>query len=396
MIDVRHGVHSAERRGMARRMIGAGAILAGAALAIVWHLVPGDHVPRAAAQMPGAGIPVPIIAGTVVARNVPVFLNGIGTVQAYNMVAVQSRVDGQIVKIAFHEGQEVKAGDPLVQIDPRPYQAALDQALAARQKDEAQLASAEADLARYASLVGRGFQTRQSYDQQKATVAADKAAIKGDEAQIETARLNLAYSDIRAPISGRLGARLVDIGNMVHAASNTTLVTITQLKPIFVTFTLPQEDLHSVRLHQDKSPLAVAAFSGDNKTELSQGRLSLINNMVDQATGTIQMKADFANRDERLWPGEFVNVRVTLRVRRNVPTVPSQTVEDGPDGHFAYVIKPNDTVERRAVTVAAIQDGIAVVTKGLRPGERVVVDGQFRLTNGSRIRIVPAAKSATS
>jgi multidrug efflux system membrane fusion protein len=312
------------------------------------------------------------------------------------MVAVQSRVDGQIVKIAFHEGQEVKAGDPLVQIDPRPYQAALDQALAARQKDEAQLASAEADLARYASLVGRGFQTRQSYDQQKATVAADKAAIKGDEAQIETARLNLSYSDIRAPISGRLGARLVDIGNMVHAASGTTLVTITQLKPIFVTFTLPQQDLDPVRLHQDKSPLAVTALSGDDKTELSQGRLSLINNMVDQATGTIQMKADFANRDERLWPGEFVNVRVTLRVRRKVPTVPSTTVAEGPDGYYVYVIKPDNTVERRAVTVAATQDGIAVVTKGLTPGERVVVDGQFRLTNGARIRIVPAARSATS
>ena len=378
---------------MARRVIGSVAILAVAALAIVWHLAPGDHVPRAAAQMPQFAVPV--TAGTVTARNVPVFLNGIGTVQAYNMVAVQSRVDGQIVKIAFHEGQEVKAGDPLVQIDPRPYQAALDQTLAAKQKDEAQLAGAETDLARYASLVGPGFQTRQSYDQEKATVAALKAAVKGDAAQIETARLNLAYSDIRAPISGRLGARLVDVGNIVHASSGTTLVTITQVKPIFVAFTLPQQDLDPVRLQQKKAPLAVTVLSGDDKTELAQGRLSLINNMVDQATGTIQMKADFANRDERLWPGEFVNVRVILKTRRNVPTVPSQTVEDGPDGHFAYVIKPNDTVERRAVTVAATQDGIAVVTKGLTPGERVVVDGQFRLTDGARIRLAPAAKRAT-
>jgi multidrug efflux system membrane fusion protein len=378
---------------MARRVIAAVAILAAAA-AIVWHLAPGDQVPRAAAQMPRFAVPV--VAGTVVARDVPVLLNGIGTVQAYNTVAVQSRVDGQIVRVAFHEGQEVKAGAPLFQIDPRPYQAALDQALAQRQKDEAQLASAEADLARYASLLGRGFQTRQSYDQQKATVAALKASIQGDRAQIESARLNLAYSDIRAPISGRLGARLVDIGNMVRAAGNTTLVTITQLKPIFVSFTLPQQDLDPIRQYQEKAPLAVIAFSGDNKTKLATGRLTLIDNMINQATGTILLKADFANRDERLWPGEFVNAQVILRVRRNVPTVPSTTVENGADGPFAYVIEPGDTVERRAVTVAAIQDGIAVITKGLKPGERVVVNGQFRLTNGARVRIVPAApQSAT-
>lgn len=375
---------------MARRVIGTLAVLAAVIAAVVWHLAPGDRLPRAAAQMPQVMPPVPVTAGTVVARDVPVFLNGIGTVQAYNMVAVQSRVDGQIVKVAFHEGQEIKAGAPLFQIDPRPYQAALDQALAARQKDEAQLASAEADLTRYAHLVGSGYQTRQSYDQQKGTVAALQAAIQGDAAAIENARLNLAYTDIRAPIDGRLGARLVDIGNMVRAASNTTLITITQLKPIFVTFTLPQEDLHSVRMHQMKNPLAVEALSQNNKTRLEQGRLSLINNMVDQATGTIQMKADFANRDERLWPGEFVNVRVTVRVRRDVPTVPAQTVEAGSNDNFVYVIKPDDTVERRTVTVAATQDGIAVITKGLKPGERVVVNGQFRLTNGARVRIVPA------
>lgn len=384
---------SGKARGMARRMIGAAAILAAAVLAILWHFGLGDSVPPAAAQAPPSGIPV--TAGTVVARDVPVLLDGIGTVQAYNTVAVQSRVDGQIVRIAFQEGQEVKAGDPLVEIDPRPYQAALDQALAQKQKDEAQLASAQADLERYSQLVGRGFQTRQSYDQQKATVAALKAAIQGDEAQIESARLNLVYCDIRAPIGGRLGARLVDIGNMVHASSNTTLVTITQLQPIFVSFTLPQEHLHGLREHQASHPLTVEAFSQDRTTELAQGRLTLIDNMVDQATGTIHLKADFANRDERLWPGEFVNVRVVLRVRRNVPTVPSQTVEEGPDGSFVYVIRRDNTVERRAVTVAATQDGLAVVTKGLKPGERVVVAGQYRLTDGARVRIEPPAKNAT-
>ncbi|HZU88584.1 MAG TPA: efflux RND transporter periplasmic adaptor subunit, partial [Stellaceae bacterium] len=231
-------------------------------------------------------------------------------------------------------------------------------------------------------------------DQQKATVAALKAAIAGDTAQIETAKLNLLYSDIRAPIGGRLGARLVDIGNLVHAGSNTTLVTITQLKPIFVSFTLPQRDLDQVRLQQTKSPLRVEAISQDGTTELAQGRLTLIDNMVNQATGTIHLKADFANRDERLWPGEFVNVRVILKVRRNVPTVPEQTVEEGPDGRFVYVIKPNDTVERRAVTMAATQNGMAVVTKGLKPGERVVVNGQYRLTDGARVKIVSATQNA--
>lgn len=379
---------------MARRVIGALAIFAAASLAIIWHFAPGDRVPRAAAQVsrPSA---VPVVAGTVTARNMPVLLDGIGTVQAYNTVAVQSRVDGQIVRVSFQEGQEVKAGAPLFQIDPRPYQAALDQALAQRQKDEAQLASARLDLQRYASLVGKGFQTRQSYDQQTATVAALKASLQGDAAQIESARLNLAYGDIRAPISGRLGARLVDIGNMVHASGNTTLVTITQLKPIFVSFTLPQQDLDPLRLHQQKAPLAVAAVSQDNKTELAQGRLSLIDNTINQATGTILLKADFANQNERLWPGEFVNVRVTLRMRSHVPTVPEQTVEEGADGRFVYVIKPDDTVERRLVTVAATQDGMAVVTKGLKPGERVVVNGQFRLTDGAHVRIVPAPPNVT-
>jgi multidrug efflux system membrane fusion protein len=380
---------------MAKRAIGAVAILAAAILAMIWHIGPGDHVPHAIAQMPRSGIPVPVTAGTVVARDVPVFLDGIGTVQAYNTVAVQSRVDGQIVRIAFKEGQEVKAGDPLVQIDPRPYQAALDQALAQKQKDEVQLANAERDLQRYSQLVGRGYQTQQSYDQQKATVAADKAAIKGDAAQIENAQLNLAYSDIRAPIGGRLGARLVDVGNMVHASSNTTLVTITQLKPIFVSFTLPQEDLHSVRQNQMRNPLTVEAFSQDNKTELAAGRLSLIDNMVDQATGTIHLKADFANRDERLWPGEFVNVRLTLNTRKAVPTVPAQTVQEGPDGKYVYVIKPGDTVERRGVEVASVQDGLAVISRGLQAGDRVVVDGQYRLTEGARVRIASPQPGAS-
>jgi multidrug efflux system membrane fusion protein len=371
------------RRTVVRRAIGVTAIIALAAAAGVWRMSLGTDVPSAAAQAPAPGIPV--TAGTVAVADVPVFLLGIGTVQAYNSVAVKSRVDGQIVKVDFKEGQEVRAGDPLLQIDPRPYQATLDQAQAAKQKDEAQLVGAQADLERYAQLVPAGHQTRQSYDQQKAMVAQLQAAIKGDEAQINAATLNLGYTDIRAPIDGRLGARLVDKGNLVRATDNTILVSITEVKPIFVNFTLPQDALDAIRENHDKMALLVHAYSGDGKRRLAEGKLTMIDNAIDQSTGTIRLKARFDNEDERLWPGEFVNVRVILSTRRGVATVPAQTVQDGPNGSYAYVIKPDSTVERRDVAVASTQDGIAVVTKGLSPGERVVVDGQYRLTNGARV-----------
>ena len=368
---------------MVRRAIGAVVILSLAAIVVLWRLNRGAELPAAAAQTPVPGVPV--TAGTVAAQDVPVFLNGIGTVQAYNMVAIKSRVDGQIVKVDFKEGQDIKTGDPLFQVDPRPFQAALEQAQAAKQKDEAQLVGAQLDLDRYEKLLGSGWQTRQSYDQQKATVGQLQASIKGDEAQINTAKLNLSYADIRSPIDGRLGARLVDKGNLVHANDNTPLVMITEVKPIFVSFTLPQDNFDDLRESQNKAPLAVHAYSGDGKKQLADGKLTLIDNAIDQATGTIHLKARFDNDDERLWPGEFVSLRVILSTRRDVATVPSQTVQDGPDGHYAYVIKPDNTVERRVVEVASIQDGIAVVTKGLTPGERVVVDGQYRLTNGARV-----------
>jgi len=370
---------------MIKRAIGIAAFLAVVVMIVIWRLGSGTETPHAAAQTPAAGIPV--TAGTVVSQDVPVFLHGIGTVQAYNMVAVKSRVDGQIVKVDFKEGQDVKAGDPLFQIDPRPFQAALEQAQAAKQKDEAQLTGAQLDLDRYEKLIGSGWQTRQSYDQQKAQVGQLQAAIKGDEAQINTAKLNLSYSDIRSPIDGRLGARLVDKGNLVHANDNTVLVTISEVKPIFVSFTLPQETLDDVRENHNKAPLVVLAYNGDGTKQLAEGKLTMIDNAVDQATGTIRVKARFDNEEERLWPGAFVSARVILSVRKDAATVPSQTVQQGPNGHYAYVIKPDDTVERRAVDVASIQDGIAVVTKGLSAGERVVVDGQYRLTNGARVKI---------
>ena len=372
---------------MAKRIIACLGGLLCLALLATWRFIPGGGVPAAHAQT--AQMEVPVTAGVVVAQDVPQYLQGIGTVQAFNAVAVKSRVDGAIVKVAFTEGQEIQKGDLLFQIDPAPYQATLALATANKEKDQAQLATAQADLVRYGKLVGSGYQTRQSFEQQQGTVAQLQAAIKGDQAQIDTAHLNLGYTDIRSPIDGRLGARLVDIGNLVRATDNVSLVSITQLKPIFVSFTLPQDNLDPIREEQKKAQLDVVALASDAQTQLGAGRLTLIDNMIDPATGTIRLKATFPNADERLWPGEFVNLRVVLRVRHDVATVPSQTVQDGPNGHYAYVIGKNDTVERRTVQVAAVQNGIAVIDKGLAPGERIVVEGQFRLTDGVRIRALP-------
>jgi len=350
----------------------------------------------ATTQTSGAAPAIPVSTAIVTAADVPVFLRGVGTVQALNTVTVKSRVDGPIVGVDFVEGEDIAAGAPLFEIDPRPYQAALAQARAAKSKDAAQLESAQADLERYSKLVVQGFQTRQSYDQQKALVAQLKAAIAGDEAQIETAQLNLDYAQIRAPISGRLGARLVDIGNLLHASDGTPLVTITQVRPIFVSFTLPQQSFDDIREQQMKAPLAVDVFSEDDTRELARAQLTLIDNSIDAATGTIHLKAQSANENERLWPGEFVNVRVVLGIRHAVPTVPSPAVQEGPDGYVVYVVEPGDRVRRRTVEVAAIQDGIAAVTKGLLLGERVVVNGQYRLTNGARVSEAPLGPSAAA
>jgi multidrug efflux system membrane fusion protein len=364
------------------------AALAIAAGAVLPHLFE-PPAPAAAAEAPRAAIPpVPVTAGIVKAADVPILLSAIGTVQAYNMVTIKSRVDGPIVGVDFKEGDEVKAGAPLFQIDPRTYQAVLDQAVANQEKDQANLANAQLNYQRDAQIVNNNLAvSRQQYDTDKATVAADNAMVDSDKAQAETARLNLGYCTIVSPIDGRLGARLVDIGNLVHATDTTGLVTVAQVRPIFVSFTLPQDNLAAVRQQQVQAPLAVDAYASDNKTLLGQGQLTLVDNTVDQTTGTIHLKAAFPNAAERLWPGQFVNLRVVLAIRKNVPTVPSQTVQQGPEGEYAYVITKEGTVARRVVEVAAVQDGIAVIGKGLQPGERVVVDGQYRLFEGARVRI---------
>ena len=347
---------------------------------------------RAAAARPTPAIPVTV--ATAETKDIPIIVRGIGTVQAYKSVVIKTRVDGQIVKVAFEEGQFVHAGDLLFQIDPKPFQAALDHAAAAKRRDEAQLAGARLDLERYGKLIGSGFQSRQSFDQQQATVDALIATVALDEAAVETAKVNLSYTEIRAPVDARTGQRLVDLGNMVQASSPAPLVNLTQVKPIYVNFTVPQDVTDEVRRNQAIAPLTVLAYASDDKTLLSEGKLTLIDNQIDTATGTLRLKATFENTDERLWPGQFVNARLVISTKTAAITVPQRAVMQGATGYYAYIVKPDDTVERRVLEVAGMQDDMAVVEKGLAAGEKIVVDGQYRLNDGAHIKIDTAPPPA--
>ena len=370
-----------------------------AALAIAVAIAGYVFINQSGQDKARASVPapqVPVTAAIAETKDVPQFVRGIGTVQAYKTVTIKTRVDGEIVKVAFEEGQEVKAGDQLFQVDPRPYHAALDAAIATKRRNEAQLAGAQLDLERYGKLIGSGYQSRQSFDQQGATVDALKASVAADRAAIDTAQLNLAFADIRAPIDGRTGQRLVDLGNLVQAAQGTNLVTITQVKPIFVNFTVPQDYTDAIRHNQTIAPLTVLAYGSDDKTLVSEGKLSLIDNQIDMTTGTLRLKATFANADERLWPGEFVNVRLVLSTRTSAVTIPQRAVMQGATGYYAYVIRPDGTVERRVVEIAGMQDGLAIIDKGIADQDKIVVDGQYRLTNGARIKLEEAKPEAQS
>ncbi len=375
------------------RTVAALAVLVTALLG--WAVYAHFFAAKEIAATPSGPPIIPVTAGTAEARDMPIYVRGIGTVQAYNTIAIKSRVDGQIVKVDFTEGQEVNADDPLFEIDPRPFQAALQQAAANKQKDEALLVSAQADLQRYTELVGHGYQTRQIYDQQKATVAQLQASIKADQAQIDAVQLNLQYATIRSPIKGRTGARLVDIGNLVHASDNTALVRLTQLQPIFVSFTVPQDQFNRIRESSRSGPVAVEALAENDQTELATGKLTLIDNEIDQQTGTLHLKAAFANEDETLWPGEFVNLRLVVGTLKDAVTVPVRALQSGPKGQYLFVIKGDQTVEMRIVEVAEVEQDMAAIDKGLSLGERIVVDGQYRLDQGTKVRSeAPATATA--
>jgi multidrug efflux system membrane fusion protein len=339
--------------------------------------------------------PVPVIAGTVEKKDVPIFLEGLGTVQAFNTVTVRSRVDGQVVRIAFVEGQEVHAGDLLAQIDPAPFQAQLDQSVAKKAQDEAELSVAQITLKRDEELLAGKILAQQDYDTQKAQVDQLKAAVQADEAAIESARVNLAYASITAPLEGRTGIRLVDQGNIVHATDTTGLVVLTQLRPISIVFTLPEQTLGQIQAQRGAGEtLSVYAVDRDNRTTLGEGKLAVIDNQIDTSTGTLRLKATFPNEDLRLWPGQFVNVRLLVTTRKDGTVVPASVVQRGPDGAFAFVLS-NDVALVRAIKVALIEQNQALIDDGLVPGERVVVDGQYKLQAGQRVKAsVPGAPSA--
>ncbi|MEI7912159.1 MAG: efflux RND transporter periplasmic adaptor subunit [Verrucomicrobiota bacterium] len=363
------------------------------------HIHGAAAAPKSAAATRGEVPPVPVVAGVVAQKDVPIYLDGLGTVQAFNTVTVRARVDGQVVKVAFTEGQDVHVDDVLAQIDPAPYRALLAQAVAKQGQDEAQLANAQTDLQRYHELLAKEGVTQQVFDTQKSLVHQLEAAIKSDQALVDSANVQLAYTIIRSPIDGRTGIRLVDQGNLVRATDATGLVVITQLHPISVVFTLREGVLGKIQKQLLVNPdLSVLALDSNHTELLGEGKLAVIDNQIDITTGTIKLKATFPNTDLRLWPGQFVNARLRLSVRQASAVVPTSTVQRGPEGsEFVFVIKEDHTVEIRPVKVAQTEQGEALIEDGLHPGEQVVVDGQYKLQKGSRVTAAAvAAASARS
>lgn len=331
---------------------------------------------------------VPVVAGVVNSHVVPLYLRGVGTVIAYNTDVVRSQIQGQLTQIAFTEGQTVKAGDLLAQIDPRPYQAQLDQVTANRDRDQAQLANALANLGRYTDLQSKGFASTQLSDTQKAQVAQLQAAIKSDEALMAQVEVQLSYTRLTSPIPGVTGVRQIDIGNIIHPTDPNGLVVVTQVEPISLIFTLPQEQLPQIQAQMAKGPLTVITYSQDDKIKLEEGTLLLVNNQIVQTTGTIQLKATFANTAHRLWPGQLVNARLLVDTRKDGLTVAAAAVQQGQNGPYVYVISPDGTAHVRPVTVAQISEGQALIDTGLKANETVVVDGQYRLTEGSPVQVL--------
>ena len=364
--------------------------LAAAGAACAWAL---NHPAQAADKQtePSAAPPVQATTAPVGQQDVPIYRAGIGTATAAQSVTVKARIDGQLDQVGFVEGQDVKAGQVLARIDPRTLQAQLAQVQAQKAKDQATLANARVDLARYTSLLAEQAATQQQVDTQKALVAQLDAAVQTDDAQIRYAQVQLGFTTIVAPIGGRVGARLVDPGNIVHAADTNGLVVINQVDPISVVFTLPEEAFQDInRALNDSSarhePLAVQAYPRSGNELLGTGKLVLLNNQIDTASGTVQLKASFANPTHTLWPGQYVNVRLVLGQRRQALTVPAAAVQRSQSGTYAYVVSADgQTVQPQTIEVASIQDGVAVIDKGLSAGQRVVIDGQYKLKPGTRI-----------
>jgi multidrug efflux system membrane fusion protein len=353
---------------------------------IYWYRGAGES-PNAARNARAARPAVPVSAVVAARQDVPIYLTGLGTVQALFTVGVHSQVDGKLQEVLFTEGQHVKKGDILAKIDPRLFQAALDQATAKKAQDQAQLVAAQKDLIRFKSLAAKSFETQQNVDTQQAKVDQLIATIEADQAAIESAQTQLDYTNITAPNDGRVGVRLVDPGNIVHASDAGAITTLVQTEPATVMFTLPARNLDDVRQAMAKGPIEVTAYDQDNLHPLSTGKLLTLDNSIDQATATMRLKAEFANADERLWPGEFVNARLLLETRPNVVTVPSSVVQRGPQGLFAWIVTSNNTAAVRQIKVGPTAGDLTIITAGLNDGDRVVTDGQYKLQPNAPVAV---------
>jgi multidrug efflux system membrane fusion protein len=349
---------------------------------IWWHQSKAEP-PKEAPQPPA-----PVVAAMVDAHPVPIYLRGVGTVIAFNNVVLRSQITGPLVKVSFRQGETVHKGDVLAEIDPRPYKAQLDQAVANRDRDQAQLDNAQANLGRYVPLEAKGFATGQLVDTQKAQVAQLQAAVKSDEAVIENAQVNLSYTRLTAAIDGVTGIRQIDEGNIIHPGDANGLVDLTQIQPISLIFTLPQTMFPEIQQEMDKGPVKVLAYSQDDKIKLDEGELLLIDNQIIQTTGTIRLRATFPNARRLLWPGELVNARLLLRTEPEGLTIAAGAVQQGPTGAYVYVVLPDQSAQVRPVGVAQISEGQALISSGLKAGETVVVDGQYKLQPGTRVNIL--------
>jgi multidrug efflux system membrane fusion protein len=352
----------------------------------------GQKNPRASGPPPA----VPVGVANVKQRDFPVYLTGLGSVLAFNTVSLKTRIDGQITQVNFVEGQDVKQGELLIQIDPRPYQVALEQAQANLQRDEAQLNNAKVQYERMKALYAGGVIAKQDLDTQEASFGQYEGTIAADKAAIDNAKLNLVYTRITSPINGRIGLRQVDIGNYVTAASGSSMAVITQMHPISIIFTLPEDQLQSVREKMQKGTLEVDVYSRDDQTKLSTGKLLTIDNQIDQTTGTAKFKAVFENPENSLWPNQFVNVHLLLETRKDAITAPVSAIQRGPQGTFVYLVDNNNTVQVRPVQLALTQGNTVVIASGLQVGDKVVTDGQEKLQAGSRVQPQAPAKQQTT
>lgn len=334
----------------------------------------------------GSNVPVTAVLGNVHTTNVPIFLDGIGTVQAFNTVTVRSRVDGNVVKINFEEGQDVHAGDVLAQIDPDPFKTQVAQAEGKKAQDEAQAENAKIELKRNDALLKSKIVSQEVYDAAEAQVRQLEAAVKADQAAIDSAKVQLAYTTITAPIDGRTGLRTVDAGNVIRAADSNGVVVLTQLRPISVVFTLPEQALKQIQAHQSQAQMLVLAVDRDNRTILDEGKLAVFDNQIDPSTATIRLKATFPNSRLSLWPGQFVNARLLLEVRTNGIVVPSSVVQRGPNGPYAFIVGDDMKARMQPIQVSQIENGQALIDRGLEAGQQVVVDGQYKLQPGSTVR----------